>query len=625
MTLNEASKKVMEKKISTAILFFDFEKAYDQVNWEFLDASMERMGVSSNLRKWVRVLYNNASGCVQIKGLRRLPNLQVGKTREAKEQKAQVEDIIHSYKLRVMELEDELKKVHMSQKRLSDSGDPVQRGNPITLSLSAPKIKGRRSLSASATAMENVIMPERLINDMGGSHSGSSSLPIPSPIPSPAVSTPGHSGDRDQEQAEAMGGHHHGLVNSEDRPILEMENEQLKLSIQRLTQENSRMQAIVAQMRIEMEMMQGAVNTTPHAAVDARPLDLQEGRRDHDLHHDKVQSIYTASHRKENNVQDAKDMSLLVGPLQSQLQAAAREIRRLIEERDCLMELSNSLRADLHRFASLSGAQSCSFMTVSQRGKDGKRSRESHRNGEVTQEALVGSTEKLDSQPDTGNNGGLGSAKAEAREMEPKGACGTNSGSSRGTKEQLKGPSCSAMPDGKNVQEVGDCKERSSILFDGVCSDGKESASQRNSHLQPAGEDRGASELHLAGTLAPQAVREVRISDPIHKGTASQRARLQAVQRRNAIAALSLLQAAKVRNYNIKDDATAEGSCAPAKQDPTDSEKKKYVLHALLMMTNHYRDVYVKSRPVDDDGDEQHPNDDDADAGAGGDQRECHR
>ncbi|GBG88527.1 hypothetical protein CBR_g47997 [Chara braunii] len=66
MTLTESVRYIRDKRINAAILFFDFEKAYDQVNWSFLQQCMERMGGGPNFRKWIKVLYNDAHGQVQV-------------------------------------------------------------------------------------------------------------------------------------------------------------------------------------------------------------------------------------------------------------------------------------------------------------------------------------------------------------------------------------------------------------------------------------------------------------------------------------------------------------------------------------------------------------------------------
>ncbi|GBG89868.1 hypothetical protein CBR_g49716 [Chara braunii] len=68
MTLVDSARYIKDKQLNVAILFFDFEKAYDQVNWNFQQQCMERIGVGPNFRRWVRVLYSDAHSQVQVNG-----------------------------------------------------------------------------------------------------------------------------------------------------------------------------------------------------------------------------------------------------------------------------------------------------------------------------------------------------------------------------------------------------------------------------------------------------------------------------------------------------------------------------------------------------------------------------
>lgn len=51
---------VKQSKQSTIILLLDFEKAYDRVNWSFLEASMAKLGFSYKQILWTLALYRDA-------------------------------------------------------------------------------------------------------------------------------------------------------------------------------------------------------------------------------------------------------------------------------------------------------------------------------------------------------------------------------------------------------------------------------------------------------------------------------------------------------------------------------------------------------------------------------------
>ncbi len=51
------------------VLFLDFEKCYDIVNWKFLKKTMRLMGFSTYWIWWTSTLYENAITCILINGL----------------------------------------------------------------------------------------------------------------------------------------------------------------------------------------------------------------------------------------------------------------------------------------------------------------------------------------------------------------------------------------------------------------------------------------------------------------------------------------------------------------------------------------------------------------------------
>jgi hypothetical protein len=48
--------------------FLDFEKAFDTVNWEVIDKTLQNFGIGETFRKWVKVVYKNSEACVTNNG-----------------------------------------------------------------------------------------------------------------------------------------------------------------------------------------------------------------------------------------------------------------------------------------------------------------------------------------------------------------------------------------------------------------------------------------------------------------------------------------------------------------------------------------------------------------------------
>ena len=49
------------KNLPLAIIIVDQEKAFDRVNWNFLDLVLQRMNFGPEFRQWIRVIYTNIS------------------------------------------------------------------------------------------------------------------------------------------------------------------------------------------------------------------------------------------------------------------------------------------------------------------------------------------------------------------------------------------------------------------------------------------------------------------------------------------------------------------------------------------------------------------------------------
>ena len=51
-------------KLSGILLFIDFEKAFDSIEWDFLCQSLEAFNFGPTLIRWIKTFYNNVSSCV---------------------------------------------------------------------------------------------------------------------------------------------------------------------------------------------------------------------------------------------------------------------------------------------------------------------------------------------------------------------------------------------------------------------------------------------------------------------------------------------------------------------------------------------------------------------------------
>ncbi|GKV48357.1 hypothetical protein SLEP1_g55180 [Rubroshorea leprosula] len=65
---NEILDEVRRKKKKGFLFKVDFEKAYDKVNWEFIDYMMMRMGFCATWRKWIQECLNSSSVSILING-----------------------------------------------------------------------------------------------------------------------------------------------------------------------------------------------------------------------------------------------------------------------------------------------------------------------------------------------------------------------------------------------------------------------------------------------------------------------------------------------------------------------------------------------------------------------------
>ena len=68
LVAKEVIDEIKKKRIGGLIFKMDFEKAYDSVDWFFLDAIMAKMGFGLPWRKWINVCASTTSLSVLING-----------------------------------------------------------------------------------------------------------------------------------------------------------------------------------------------------------------------------------------------------------------------------------------------------------------------------------------------------------------------------------------------------------------------------------------------------------------------------------------------------------------------------------------------------------------------------
>ena len=49
-----------------AAVFLDFEKAFDSIEWNYLQKCLEILKFGPQLQQWVKIFYNDISSCVLI-------------------------------------------------------------------------------------------------------------------------------------------------------------------------------------------------------------------------------------------------------------------------------------------------------------------------------------------------------------------------------------------------------------------------------------------------------------------------------------------------------------------------------------------------------------------------------
>jgi len=57
-----------QKNIPGLLLFIDFEKAFDSLEWSFIERTLQYFGFGSSLKSWFQTFYKNIESCVLNNG-----------------------------------------------------------------------------------------------------------------------------------------------------------------------------------------------------------------------------------------------------------------------------------------------------------------------------------------------------------------------------------------------------------------------------------------------------------------------------------------------------------------------------------------------------------------------------
>ena len=66
--LNDIMEYTEAKNLPDILLFIDFRKAFDTIDWNFLHKCIELYNFGPNIRKWISILYNNVESGVMNAG-----------------------------------------------------------------------------------------------------------------------------------------------------------------------------------------------------------------------------------------------------------------------------------------------------------------------------------------------------------------------------------------------------------------------------------------------------------------------------------------------------------------------------------------------------------------------------
>ena len=66
--IDEIINYTAEENLPGLLLFLDFEKAFDTVEWNFIQKTLGIFGFGSSFVKWINMCYNNIESCVLNNG-----------------------------------------------------------------------------------------------------------------------------------------------------------------------------------------------------------------------------------------------------------------------------------------------------------------------------------------------------------------------------------------------------------------------------------------------------------------------------------------------------------------------------------------------------------------------------
>ncbi|MCP3901139.1 MAG: hypothetical protein GY707_15650, partial [Desulfobacteraceae bacterium] len=67
-TIYDIIENSQNEEYSNLITFIDYEKAFDNINWNFMIKALKSFGFGNNFIKWIKVMYKNASSCIMNNG-----------------------------------------------------------------------------------------------------------------------------------------------------------------------------------------------------------------------------------------------------------------------------------------------------------------------------------------------------------------------------------------------------------------------------------------------------------------------------------------------------------------------------------------------------------------------------
>ncbi|KAL2620530.1 hypothetical protein R1flu_000735 [Riccia fluitans] len=390
----------------------------------------------------------------------------------------------------------------------------------------------------------------------GSSHSLGSSLPRASPLLSPVFSSP------EDSLQNFLGEENTGGDERNDRVAsLEEENRCLRGSVQNLKEQNERIRTVVGTMREEMETLQKTTfeKTSRPKTVGLGPQngDIEEMRKIRDevntlmgqmanmtselqqvqqmkqslptqplQHTRKLEEPASSQDINSSNVScDCKEAAARIADLErvqhvlrTQLERAAHDLMRIANERDLLMEISNSLHADKNRSHQQENMR-CSEPSTQDHNhlESGKRASTSPE-GKFHERRRTGATTSL--------------------------RCSRASPPNTTSRSSLR-------PGGQESSTEKHVWINKNGIVRVFRRDQEQHEDSKHADAHDAEQENEKRRLLLEGTMTPLQERPELQQDFVHKGTPSQRSKLRAsVKRREA----QLAGRVKVRNYNKKDD-----------------------------------------------------------------------